>query len=188
MKPYYIGTVRFSNETFQENKKWRDDNNWDGCIYGSPIPIAKSPYWRKVDMGAKIFILEMNNEEDRIEGIGCIKNYIRYDLSVNIYNDCNYNRYIYRSIHRKDRKDIENQDILKFLETLVFKGKGHLKRSQGISMIPIQWSNTSWIFPFRMLRSPIMKELKNGHTSQDIIDKYRKLHLDLFNFLHICFK
>ena len=41
MKPYYIGTVRFSNETFQENKKWREENDWDGCIYGSPTPIAQ---------------------------------------------------------------------------------------------------------------------------------------------------
>ena len=72
---YYIGTVRFSNETFQENKKWREENDWDGCIYGSPTPIAQSPYWRKVGMGAEIFILEMNNDEDRIEGIGLIKNF-----------------------------------------------------------------------------------------------------------------
>ena len=185
---YYIGTVRFSNETFQENKKWREENNWDGCIYGSPIPIAKSPYWRKVDMGAKIFILEMNNDQDRIEGIGCIKNYIRYDLSINIYNDSNYNRYIYRSIHRIDRKDIENKDLLKFLETLVFKGKGHLKRSQGISIIPIKWKKEGFNFPNRMLKSSVMEELKNGHTPQYIIDKYRKLILELFNFLNICFK
>ena len=188
MKPYYIGTVRFSNETFQENKKWREENDWDGCIYGSPTPIAKSPYWRKVGMGAKIFILEMNNDEDRIEGIGLIKNFIRYDLSTVIYNDSNYNRYIYRSIHRKDRKDIENKDILKFLETLVFKGKGHLKRSHGISMIPISWNKKNFILPKRMLKSSVMEELKNGCSSEEIIRKYRKLHLDLFNFLNVCFK
>ena len=191
MKPYYIGTVRFSNETFQENKKWREENDWDGCIYGSPTPIAKSPYWRKVGMGAKIFILEMNNDEDRIEGIGLIKNYIRYDLSAGIYSDSNYNRYIYRSIHRKDRKDIENKDILKFLETLVFKSKGHLKRSHGISLIPITWKNNikkNFVFKKRMLKPPIMKALKNGCSSEEIIRKYRKLHLDLFNFLNVCFK
>ncbi len=89
MKPYYIGTVRFSNETFQENKKWREENDWDGCIYGSPTPIAKSPYWRKVGMGAKIFILEMNNDVERLEGIGLIKNFIRHDLSNVKYNDSN---------------------------------------------------------------------------------------------------
>ena len=187
MNPYYIGTVRFSNETFQENKKWREENDWDGCIYGSPTPIAQSPYWRKVGMGAKIFILEMNNDEDRIEGIGLIKNFIRYDLSISIYNDSNYNRYIYRSIHRKDRKDIENKDILKFLETLVFKSKGHLKRSHGISIIPIKWKK-KFVFPKRMLKASIIEELKNGGSPKEIIRKYRKLYLDLFNFLNVCFK
>ena len=188
---YYIGTVRFSNETFQENKKWREENDWNGCIYGSPTPIAKSPYWRKVGMGAKIFILEMNNDEDRIEGIGLIKNYIRYDLSTSIYSDSNYNRYIYRSIHRKDRKDIENKDILKFLETLVFKGKGHLKRSHGISLIPIKWKNDTkknFVFQKRILKPSIIESLKNGYSSEEIIRKYRKLYFDLFNFLNVCFK
>ena len=188
MNPFYIGTVRFSNETLQENKQWREENDWNGCIYGSPTPIAKSPYWRKVGMGAKIFILEMNNDENRIEGIGLIKNYIRYDLSIGIYNDSNYNRYIYRSIHRKDRKDIQNKDILKFLETLVFKGKGHLKRSHGISLIKINWNKKKFVFPKRMLKPSIMEELKNGNSSKEIICKYRKLYLELFNFLNVCFK
>jgi len=180
---FYIGTVRFSNETFQENKKWREDNNWDGCVYGSPIPIAKSPYWRRVDMGAKIFILEMNNDENKIEGIGCIKNFIRYDLSDKIYEDNNYNRYIYRSSNRMDRKDIKD-DVLIFLENIVFRGKGHLKRSHGISIIPIIWKKKGFNFPDKMLIKSVMEELKNGNNPQNIIRKYRTLMMEL----NICFQ
>ena len=190
MTEYRIGTTRFSNKTFQENKKWREANNWDGCIYGSPIPIAKSPYWRKVDMGAKIFILEMNNDQDRIEGIGCIKNYIRYDLSIDIYNDSNYNRYIYRSNFRIERNSI-NKEILDFLEEALFKGKGHLKRGQGITMINIKWnsvysSKRKLFLPKNILKYGILKELKNGTSQNNIIIKFRSLQKEFLKFFDNC--
>ena len=31
---FYIGTTRFTNETFKENSDWRKKHKWKGCIYG----------------------------------------------------------------------------------------------------------------------------------------------------------
>ena len=31
---FYIGTTRFTTSTYAENKEWRDNHNWKGCIYG----------------------------------------------------------------------------------------------------------------------------------------------------------
>ena len=31
---FYIGTIRFTNETFKENSEWRKKHKWKGCIYG----------------------------------------------------------------------------------------------------------------------------------------------------------
>ena len=32
---YGILTTRFTNETYMENKRWREINNHEGCIYMS---------------------------------------------------------------------------------------------------------------------------------------------------------
>ena len=127
-------------KTFKENKEWRRKNNWNGCIYGSCIPIAQTPNYRQVEKDERIFIIEMNNDENKIMGIGCIKNNIRHDFTTRIYSDLDYNRYIYRSNFRIERNSI-NKEILDFLEEALFKGKGHLKRGQGITMINIKWNS-----------------------------------------------
>ena len=54
MRPFYIGTIRFTSETFKENKKWREKNNWKGCIYGTSVPIAEH-----IEIDEKIIIIEM---------------------------------------------------------------------------------------------------------------------------------
>ena len=32
-----IGTTRFNTQTWKENTYWREKNNYNGCIYGSPV-------------------------------------------------------------------------------------------------------------------------------------------------------
>ena len=78
----------------------------------------------------------MNNDQNKIMGIGLIRNYINPKYKMCIYkSDTNYNRYIYNSAFRKDRKEI-NEKFLEALELILFKGYGHYKRGQGISVIP----------------------------------------------------
>jgi len=83
-----------------------------------------------------VFVLEMNNDQNKIMGIGLIRNYINPKYKMCIYtSDTNYNRYIYNSAFRKDRKEI-NEKFLEALELILFKGYGHYKRGQGITVIP----------------------------------------------------
>ena len=127
--------TRFNDETFKENKAWRLKNNYQGCIYNSPVTIGINIY-----PDTQLFILEMNNSKNKIEAIGVIKNRLIFDNTYNykIYNDNNYNRYIYKGKYRIDRSDLSRQEekILNILDILVFKGSTHIKRGQGITVLP----------------------------------------------------
>ena len=127
---FYIGTTRFTTDTYAENRAWRKKHNWKGCIYGLNKKMPKIvPYM------ALVYVLEMNNDTNRIEGIGLIRNYINFDYKTCIYSDRNYNRYIYNSAFWCDRTDISQKKVLEILERVVFYGSGHYKRGQGITTI-----------------------------------------------------
>ena len=131
---FYIGTTRFTNETYKENKEWREKHNWQGCMYGLNKRIPKS-----MPNEALIYVLEMNNDTNKIEGIGLIRNYINYKQKAYIYKkDPNYNRFIYNSKYRIDMKEIKDENYIKVIEILenfIFYGAGHYKRGQGITTI-----------------------------------------------------
>ena len=128
-----IATTRFNKNTLDENKKWKNRNNYEGCIYGTPL--KNSP---KIYEGELVIILEMNNEENKIEGIGIIKNINYTDKYYQIYKDGNYNRYVYKSKYRIDRSkfSIYEAKIIEIFDVLLFKGSRHLKRGRGITIIP----------------------------------------------------
>ena len=128
---FYLGTTRFNDYTFQENKDWREKHKWKGCIYGCN---KKMPL--RVPHMAIVYVIEMNNDVNEVAGIGLIRNYINPKYKTSIYkSDTNYNRFIYNSAFRKDRKEL-NKKLLEALELILFYGKGHFKRGQGISIIP----------------------------------------------------
>jgi hypothetical protein len=130
---YIIATTRFNNETWEENKKWREKHDWDGCIYGAPVKISED-----IPGYSALFILEMNNDKNKIEGIGLIYNRLYYDNSYRIYADRNYNRYTYKSKYRISRENLstEEETIMKKFDVLLFTGSRHLKRGQGITSVP----------------------------------------------------
>lgn len=128
---FFIGTTRFTNQTWGENVLWRERHRWKGCIYAlnKKLPVRISPM-------ALVFVIEMNNDENKIMGIGLIRNFMNKTRKTCVHrNDTNYNRYIYNSMYRIDRRDIKNSKMLLALEELLFRGKGHYKRSQGITTI-----------------------------------------------------
>lgn len=126
-----LAVTRFNNTTFSENKKWRESRQYDGCIYGSSIKIKES-----ISPEIILIIFEMNNTMDIIEGIGIIKNNLIHK-KYKIYNDNNYNRYIYKSNYRVDKSNFDEsiKNNIKNLEKLLFTGKTHLKRGHGIQII-----------------------------------------------------
>lgn len=129
---FYIGSTRFNNKTWEENNKYRQRNNCKGAIYGVTIKIHE-----KYPLGSLLFVAEMNNDMNQIQGIGLIRNRVLLNKRPVIYEDYNYNRYIYSGDYWLPRKVIEeyNHRLLEMLETMLFKGKSHLKRQSGISMI-----------------------------------------------------
>jgi hypothetical protein len=125
-----ILTSRFSSVTWYENVEYRRRKEYLGCIYGCPHRLAT-----KIPLGKLIFIIEMNNSINKIEGVGLIRNTIATDRYYKVYDNNNYNRYIYRGDYHVDREVLEhyNAELVKVLELLLFKGKTHLKRGSGFT-------------------------------------------------------
>ena len=130
---FTVACTRFNNETWQENLDWRKQHNYEGCIYGTPVRMKENiPFERLV------FVLEMNNDKNRIEGVGLIRKQLKLDKYYKIYKNWNYNRFTYASSYRIDRDEIDNDDetVFKTLDQLLFKGARHIKRGHGIQQLP----------------------------------------------------
>tara|TARA_B100001287_G_C22662668_1_gene521189 strand:+ start:732 stop:1577 length:846 start_codon:yes stop_codon:yes gene_type:complete len=126
----HIGTSKFTTETYKENIEFKKTWNKSNFTMATRmIPISN-----KIPADVGIFILEMNNETNKIEGIGIIKNMPvkSEEVGIRIYNDDYYNTYLYYGkYHISRNKILENKDNIKclhYLENLVFKGSHHLKR------------------------------------------------------------
>jgi hypothetical protein len=120
-------------------------------IYGTSIRIQE-----KYDIGTLMFVAEMNNEENRIEGIGLIRNIQVYDKKHVIYSNSDYNRYLYNGDYWISRDTILEKDdeIAKICDTVLFKGKSNLKRLSGISVLTSQLF-TNWDYKLSVLKEKI---------------------------------
>ena len=129
---YTLSTTRFINSTWESNTNYRKKHNISGCIYGSPLEMSP-----KILYDSLVFIVEMNNEKNNIEGIGLVRNRPYLDKYYNIYKDGNYNRFIYKSNYYIDREKLIRYDeaLVNLLEYILFKEKSHLKRGSGFTTI-----------------------------------------------------
>ena len=151
----FICTTRFSSETLQQNCAWRRRHQkMDQCVYGSPIPVKHA-----VRENAWMIVLEMQNDVNKIAGIGIVKNSPNLPnvpiphnsksgagsgggLKPSVYNCGNYNRFIYQGAYRIDllSNEIEltreEQLVIKMLELALFYGPHHSKRGKGICELP----------------------------------------------------
>ena len=117
---YYLACTRFNNSTYEENMQYRKKNNYP-VIYGSTLKI------RDIYLpGSLIFVVEMNNEKNQIEGIALIENSLVCDRYHKIYDNPEYNKYIYRGKYWLSREMLD-PEITKIFDTILFKGKSHLK-------------------------------------------------------------
>ena len=160
--------TRFNDKTYKENCDYRAKNGMLGCCYGTPVLLPEH-----TPIGSIVYVLEMNNETNKIMGIGMIRNHNRADKRYNIYSDGNYNRHNYRSEYRIDRVELVEYDkqFVEIMEILVFKGYTHMKRGHGITLIT----------------DKKYKELKQTKTdilstiSDMFIHKYRKANFNNAN-------
>ncbi len=130
-------TTRFTKETFQENKRYRDTHNIP-CIYSSSLPISDKLSYQDY------YVLEMNNSINRIMGIGKISKTLQ--PTAYIYSYKYYNRYTYKGTYAKIfDSEIESElkilpeykDIITRVERKIFYGKGHLKRGSSFTSFPV---------------------------------------------------
>ena len=131
----FLMITRFNNKTWNEMVEYKKINNITGSIYGVPRRVAPT-----IPLKERLYILEMNNDTNTIMGIGLVANFIKMDRHHAIYSDQNFNRFSYKGKYRVDRSDLKRaeEEIIEKMETIVFKGKGHLKRGQGIQKIPYE--------------------------------------------------
>jgi hypothetical protein len=167
----YIGCTRFTNETYEENSTYKN-NNGETVMYGLALKI-RGIY----PIGAHMFIAEMNNNKNKIEGIGLIINQMVTNKRHKIYSDNNYNRYIYRGKYWMSRDEIAAIDasILEILDTILFKGKSHLKNRMGISILSDQIF-THWDYTLRDLKHKINLAFSTHFTHLDIDQEVNLLH------------
>jgi len=128
---FTVVSTRFNNDTWTENQEKRAKLNIS-CFYGSPQEMSP-----KILYDTIVFVVEMNNAQNKIEGIGLIKNRPYMDKYYKIHYDGNYNRFIYKSNYHINRDLLlrYNSNLVDVLDNILFKGKSHLKRGHGFTTI-----------------------------------------------------
>ena len=122
-----IVTTRFNDATWRENVEFREKNHL-ACVYSVSKKLSET-----IDYNGVVYVVEMNNSENQIQGIGLIRNHPlvkRYK----VYTDNHWNRYCYIG-HYYIARDTMQDDFLIPLETILFKGKSHLKRGSGMTTL-----------------------------------------------------
>jgi hypothetical protein len=127
-------TSRFDNDTWIENMQYRLLSPNVGCIYCSPSEISKC-----VLSDFPMMVLEMNNSENRIMGIGLVRNRPILGGKYAVYDRMMYNRCVYIGKLRIDRGEMteEENEIMRFFDSVCFRGAYHMKRGVGITAFPI---------------------------------------------------
>jgi hypothetical protein len=130
----YIMTSRFNIQTLSENRDFIKKTKTLKCVYCCPDPIAKN-----IPIDTILFILEMNNDTNKIAGIGLVRNHA-FMHKYNVYSERSYNRYIYYGKYHISREHMteEEERIMKVFDILCFTGNKHMKRGQGVKAFPIE--------------------------------------------------
>jgi hypothetical protein len=137
----FIATTRFNNETWKENQDFIKEHAHSTTTSKNSKPIRciypVSHIIQVVPKNAIFYILEMNNQTNRIMGVGLTKNTAIYNKYA-VYQKPTYNQYAYVGYYRIDRKDMDEMEevIMRVFDHYCFKGKTHLKRLKGIKLFP----------------------------------------------------
>ena len=161
---FYIASTRFNNKTWKENTEYKQKHKITGVLYGVTIKMHE-----KYQLGSLLFVVEMNNDTNQIEGIGLIRNNVGLEKRHFIYQDDNYNRFIYSGNYWLSKQVLEenNRRLVEILETMMFKGKSHLKRQSGISVIT-QKLYSRWQFD----ETWVKETLKNIFIEKCIVSEF----------------
>ena len=130
----HLLTSRFNTVTRNQNNIYRDNYWKNGCLYCAPVLVNK-----EIPQGAKLMVLEMDNDLNQIFAIGLLTNK-PFISKFSVYEDHNYNRYNYTGKYRIIREECseEEEAILQMLDFMCFKGNQHMKRGQGLTAFPLK--------------------------------------------------
>ena len=133
-KRQFILTSRFNNQTWNENCDFKKRFSKFACIYCSPVTISL-----QVPIDSIMFILEMNNDKNKIMGIGMVRNH-PLNKRLSVYENDNYNRYQYCGKYHIDRTEMneEEETIMRVFDILCFRGNRHQKRGHGLTTFPFE--------------------------------------------------
>lgn len=131
-----IMTTRYNTETWTTNRAYRKRAQLS-CVYATPFCISD-----KIQYKAPLYVIEMNNESNRICGVGYILNRIDDSIRYPIQANKDYNRYIYTGKFHISRQYIRanHPALLEILEMCLFTGYTHSKRGAGITKFPTRLS------------------------------------------------
>jgi hypothetical protein len=132
VKKHYLMITRFNDCTHSEMLEYCKHIKGVQCSYGVPRLVSNF-----VNPDGIMFVLEMNNDIDKIVGIGMVRN-IAIAGKHRIYEEENYNRYAYLGKTRIAREQMtpDEEELMKILDKHCFKGCSHQKRGQGINFFP----------------------------------------------------
>lgn len=132
---FHLVTARYNNQTYKELQDYKTKRKIKGCLFNVPREMPDS-----IVGNGKVFVFEMNNDLNKIMGIGYLLNHVRYDKYYKVHSDMNYNRCSYIGKYYVSREKIveyqDNKETLELIENMVFRGKDHIKRGQGFISIP----------------------------------------------------
>jgi hypothetical protein len=132
MTSYAVVTSRFNNKTRDTNYLYRLRKGF-ACMYCTPLELSP-----KIPYNTPVFVIEMNNSTNKIEGIGFIKNKPETTKYYKVHEDGNTNRFTYIGKYFMSREliDEHNPLLVYILEEMLFKGYTHSKRGSGLTIIP----------------------------------------------------
>lgn len=129
----FLMTSRFNNASWFENCRFRIKQPTIDCVYCSPKLVTDS-----IPTDAPMIVLEMNNDTNKIIGIGLTRNHHKIK-AYSVYSNHNWNRYVYTGTSRIDRSSMtdEEETVLRALDFICFRGNRHMKRGQGLTSFPV---------------------------------------------------
>lgn len=147
-----IGLIRYNNDTYEEVLNWKRRKSWKGCVYGVSKSISMKGDYNNgsFKLNSEVYIIEMNNEENKIMGIGKILYTSKINKRTHIHSGIrkignkkeeikreDSNRFIYKSKYHRDRNYLMKKDkeVVEYLEDRLFKGSHHMKRGNGITRL-----------------------------------------------------
>ena len=129
---YTVVTGRFNNETWDATVRYRKKHDFP-CIYAPACRLSSD-----IQHNSPVFVIEMNNQQNMIMGIGLVKNKVITDRVHKVQEDTNCNRYIYIGRHHLPRELLMEYSpfLVTVLDNILFQGKTHSKRGIGLTRIP----------------------------------------------------